>query len=66
MVVHHFNDFDRRDFRRLHVFRGDTVASFASDTEIAFADKLRQQIEEQYLARTSLSLPWQLRSSEAN
>jgi len=49
-----------------HDTNGDPVASFATDTEIEFADQLRHQLEEQYLARSSLSMPWQLRSSESH
>jgi len=49
-----------------HDTTGDPAARFASDIEIEYADQLRHQLEEQYLARSSQSLPWQLRSSEGH
>jgi hypothetical protein len=38
-----------------HDANADPVISYASDAEIEFADQLRQQLEERYLARSAPS-----------
>jgi hypothetical protein len=43
---------------------GDPAISFATDTEIEIADRLRHQLEERYLEPSAPSLPLQVRSSE--
>ena len=41
-----------------HDADADPVISFASDAEIEFAEQLRHQLEERYLARRAPSSEW--------
>ncbi len=42
----------------------DPAPSFATDAEIEFAERLRHQLEERYLAPAAAAAPLQTRSNE--
>jgi hypothetical protein len=44
----------------------DPAPSFATDAEIAIADRLRHQLEERYLAPSASSSPSPVRTSDAD